>query len=275
MKLSFPIFHKKDLVITIHGFGHKTEREMEPLAAYLEKAGFEVWNFSYYDPDDLSDTDFRHWIARCEVRLRKAVDEHRTIHLLGFSMGGVIASYLASVYPVRDLLLAAPAFYPLDFSKFEKAAVSKITSSGSSQAMSSDQTKAFMTIVSRYRSSVLSVSCPILILHGSADEVIQPKSSRRIFSMIPSPRKYLVFLEGARHRFLYDGAYESLAFPMIRDFFRNEIHPQMYPDLKAEKARDREEKKEQKKEGAREVRAANRDARRTASAARKRRSESD
>ncbi len=229
MKFPFPVFHKKELVITIHGFGRKTEQEMDPLAAYLEKAGFEVWTFPYYNPDDLSDIDFRNWIMRCEVKMRKAIDEKREIHLLGFSMGGVVASYLASIYPVKDLLLAAPAFYPLDFSKIEKAARNKLVSSGNSSDMSSDQTKTFLKIVSRYRDSVLGVSCPILILHGTGDEVIQYRSSQRIFSQIDNPHKYLVFLEGARHRFLYDGAYESLAFPIIRDYFRGEIHPQTYP----------------------------------------------
>lgn len=232
MKFPFPVFHKKELVITIHGFGKKTEHEMDPLASYLEKAGFEVWKFPYYNPEDLSDVDFRSWIMRCEVKLRKALDEKRTIHLLGFSMGGVVASYLASVYPVQDLLLAAPAFYPLDFSKFEKAARNKLVSSGNSSDMSSEQTKAFLKIVSRYRDSVLKVTCPILILHGTGDEVIQYRSSQRIFSQINNPQKYLVFLEGARHRFLYDGAYESLAFPIIRDYFRGEIRPQNYPVTK-------------------------------------------
>lgn len=229
MKFSLPIFKKKDLVIAIHGFGKKTKDEMGPLASYLEKEGFDVWTFAYYDPENLEDIDFRTWIARCEVKIRKAIDEKRTIHLLGFSMGGVIASYLASVYPVCDLLLAAPAFYPLDFSKIEKAARNKIMSSGQDGAMSTNQTRTFLNIVSRYRNAVYQVKCPILILHGSGDEVIPPKSSRRIFAAIPNPRKYLVFLEGAKHRFLYDGAYESLAFPIIRDYFRQEIHPQIYP----------------------------------------------
>lgn len=239
MRFQFPKFHKKDLVITIHGFGRKTEHEMDPLASYLEKQGFEVWTFSYYDPEDLSDTDFRSWILRCEARLRKAVDEKRRIHLLGFSMGGVVASYLASVYPVEDLLLAAPAFYPIDFNKIQKAARGKMMSSGDNKdprSMSSDQTKAFLNVVSRYRGSILQVDCPILMLHGTADEVISFKSSRRMFEQIENPNKYLVFLESAHHRFLYDGAYESLAFPIIRDYFRGEIKPQIYNPASKEKA---------------------------------------
>lgn len=230
MKIQFPFSHKKDLVITIHGFGKKTASEMAPLKAWLEKNGFEVWTFAYYDPDQLDDTNFHQWIARCEEKVRQAIATGRTIHLLGFSMGGVIASYLASVYSVHDLLLAAPAFYPLNFSKIEQAARSKVLSSGEdSSSMSADQTRAFLNVVSSYRHSLDHVDCPILILHGTADEVIPPKSSEKIYQQIPSKQKYLVWIEGARHRFLYDGAYQSLAFPIIRDYFKGEIHPQVYP----------------------------------------------
>ncbi len=230
MKIQFPFSHKKELVITIHGFGKKTALEMAPLKSFLEKNGFEVWTFAYYDPGRLDDVDFHQWIARCEEKVRQAIAAKRTIHLLGFSMGGVIASYLASVFDVKDLLLAAPAFYPLNFAKIEQAARNKVLSSGdSSSSMSSEQTKAFLNVVSSYRHSIDHVDCPILILHGTADEVIPTKSTEKIFAQLSTKKKALIWIEGARHRFLYDGAYESLAFPIIRDYFKGEIHPQVYP----------------------------------------------
>lgn len=250
MKFQFPRFRKKDLVITIHGFGHKTEHEFDPLSEYLEEQGFEVWKFSYFNPDDLSDTNFEEWVTRCMTKAQQAVNEKRTIHLVGFSMGGVIAGYLASLFPVEDLLLAAPAFYPFDFNQLSKAARSKImpSSSSSSGSMSTEQTKAFINVVSNYRDAILKVKCPILILHGTGDEVIQYKSSRKIFPQIPIENKSLIFLHGAHHRFLYDGAYQSVAFAIIRDFFRHDIKPQIYPDadLDEEKNDDHDESDKKK-----------------------------
>lgn len=228
---------KKDLVITIHGFGFKTLHEFDPLAEYLDKQGFEVWQFSYFNPNDTDDTDYEQWIRRCETRIQQAIAQKRNIHLVGFSMGGLIASHLASMYAVEDLLLAAPAFYPFDFNQVSRVAKNKIMpkNENSSPSMSGEHTKAFVSVVQNLRDDVLNVKCPILILHGTGDEVVQYKSSRKIFSQIPNEEKSLVFLHHAKHRFLYDGPYQSLAFSIIRDYFRHEIKPQIYPDEELDK----------------------------------------
>ncbi len=63
--------------------------------------------------------------------MRKALGDGRRVTLIGFSMGGVIASYLASVFDIRQLILCAPAFNPVDFSKIQKIGKNIITSSAS------------------------------------------------------------------------------------------------------------------------------------------------
>lgn len=227
MKFPNRFFFRKELVIAIHGFGRKTLHEFDPLKSWLEKQGFEVWTFAYFDPEDETDTDVQDWIARTEDVIRQAVRQKRSIHLLGFSMGGVIASYLASVFPVRNLLLCAPAFYPIDFAQIERVTRQKLFSSNrhDSGSMSARQTRSFLNVVSSYRNSIFQVDVPVLILHGTADDVISCKSSRRIASLLDPNQCRLLFLEGAKHRFLYDGYCESIAYPIIRDFFRQEMTP--------------------------------------------------
>lgn len=212
------------IVILIHGFGTKTDHELEPLAVYLRNNGFDVYNFAYFDPKDQSDIHFENWIERCEGVVRRYIAQSRPIYLVGFSMGGVIASYLASVFPVKGMVLTAPAFYPFDFSKVEKAG-KKVLTSGGSSSMSSAQTRAFISLVSRYRSSITQVDCPVLIIHGTEDEVIQLRSSQKAIEQIHHSQKYLLSVHGAKHRLLYDGPFEALVFPMIRDFLKGEIFP--------------------------------------------------
>lgn len=213
-------------VVTIHGFGTKASREMTPLSDYLRKQGYHVVQFDIFDPADESDTETEKWIERCEDRLRSELKKKDPVVLLGFSMGGVIASYLASVFPVKALILVAPAFEYFDFSKLQKAGLSLLSAgSGSSKdsSMTMDQNKAFMRIISTYKNSIAHVDCPVLILHGTEDEVIQPRSSHAAFGLIPHEQKRLVFIEGGKHRMLYDGKVEKLCFALIRDMLSDDL----------------------------------------------------
>ena len=57
------------------------------------------------------------WINKAEEEIEKIINNgYREIYIIGHSMGGVIASYLASKYKeVTKLVLAAPAFHYLAF----------------------------------------------------------------------------------------------------------------------------------------------------------------
>ena len=61
--------------------------------------------------------NYKDWVQRCEAKLSLAIKENPNVILIGFSMGGVIASYLASIYKVQSLILCAPAFEYLDIKK--------------------------------------------------------------------------------------------------------------------------------------------------------------
>ena len=68
------------------------------------------------------------------------------------------------------------------------------------------------------RGSIANLDCPVLILHGTEDEVINPSSSTEFYGRIRHDRKRLIFLEGAHHRMLYDGFMEETADWIILDF---------------------------------------------------------
>ncbi|WP_300957763.1 alpha/beta hydrolase, partial [Faecalibaculum rodentium] len=73
-------------------------------------------------------------------------------------------------------------------------------------------------IVDNCRGSIANLDCPVLILHGTEDEVINPSSSTEFYGRIRHDRKRLIFLEGAHHRMLYDGLMEETADWIILDF---------------------------------------------------------
>ncbi|WP_297238850.1 alpha/beta fold hydrolase [uncultured Faecalicoccus sp.] len=216
---------KKPIIVTIHGFGKMCQHEFDPLTQYLKNEKYDVIQFDIYDLYDQKDTDPKIWIRRCEAYLQKAFKQSRDVILVGFSMGGVIASYLASIYPVKKLILIAPAFQYLDLYKIGHASLSTLKNLGKKDTKlpSSLQTKTFMTIVDQYKESIYHVECPILILHGTKDEVISCDVSCSVYKKIKDHSR-LVLIEGGRHRMLYDHqGYEGLCFHLIKDMIKENL----------------------------------------------------
>lgn len=207
-------FKKKPVVITVHGFGLKTHHEMDDLASFLKTHGFEVVQFDLYDPTKADDANRNDWIKRAEQIVSEAIAKNKDVYLLGFSMGGVIASYLATIYPVKALILVAPAFQYINLQMAMNIA-KKVFSNTSVPSPSKAQTKTFTEIVNQYRESISEVDQPVLMIHGTKDEVIDPSSSSNAFKKIKHDQKQLVFIEGAPHRLLYTEAYEKIAFWII------------------------------------------------------------
>ncbi|EOS62070.1 hypothetical protein C815_00197 [Firmicutes bacterium M10-2] len=209
-------FKRKPIVVTVHGFGAKTSHEMDDLAAFLKQNHYEVVQFNLYDIHDPNDAKSGSWIMRAEQAIRTAFEKTDEVYLIGFSMGGVIASYLATLFPVQCLILIAPAFHYVNLQLAKTTTKKKFSSSPSSSlSPSKAQTKTFTEIISQYKESITHIDCPILILHGTKDEVIDPSSSIAEYKRIPHDRKRLLFIEGAPHRMLYTPEYEKTAFSII------------------------------------------------------------
>ena len=77
--------------------------------------------------------------------------------------------------------------------------------------------------VSQYNESFSHIVCPMLMLHGTSDEVIAPSSSSHAYKKIPAQKKRLIYIEGAKHRMLYDGRMEQTVFTIIEQMLENRI----------------------------------------------------
>ena len=53
------------------------------------------------------------WIQMIEKIVNHAIEENKEIHLIGFSMGAMIASIMAYRYQISTLVLLSPAVYVL------------------------------------------------------------------------------------------------------------------------------------------------------------------
>lgn len=221
------------LLITIHGFGKRRHHEMDQLSEFLKNRNIELVSFDMYDLSDEKDCDWKQWVQRAKAQLAAAQLSKRPIYLLGFSMGGVIASYLATCYPVVKLILIAPAFNHFHLENYTnmviKGASGLISSSPKSESNEPSLPKtfypAFMDCVKQLKSSIANVTCPILLIHGDEDEVIPPRSSEWAFENISHDQKRLVFLHLGKHRILNDEHVRDVAYLLILDFIEERLLP--------------------------------------------------
>lgn len=214
---------QKPIVITVHGFGKYTKHEFDPLCTFLKENKYDVVQFDIYDPKDNRDYDIQSWIKRCENKIHRYKD--RPIVLIGFSMGGVIASYLASIYKIQKLILIAPAFQYMNIQTIAKTSLASIKKIKQKDTTipNSKQTKTFMDVINNYKNSIQHVQCPCLLLHGTKDEVIPMESSRFAYQNL-SGQKSLLLIEGGKHRMLYDGkGFEKVCFQLILDALQDKL----------------------------------------------------
>ena len=222
----------RPLLVTIHGFGKRRRHEMDQLQEFLSDKNIELISFDMYDLTDEKDCDWQQWVKRAKAQLTQAQLSKRPIYLLGFSMGGVIASYLATCYPVVKLILIAPDFKHFHLENYTnmviKGASGLISSSkndGKEPSLPKSFYPAFMECVKQLKASIAKVSCPVLLIHGDADEVIPPRSSVWAFDMITHEQKQLIFLHLGKHRILNDEHVRDAAFLLIQDFIEDRLMP--------------------------------------------------
>ncbi len=250
----------KPVIITIHGYGRRRSHEMDNLAAWAKDERFTVIQFDLYDLFDEEDCDPKQWLARAEAVVKTHCAGKQPVYLLGFSMGGVIASWLASRYPIKKLALIAPAFTYMDLGKaagYLKKGTKMIFASSDPDdddiRVPATFYPAFTEIIRTCRSSIASVFCPVLFLHGDEDEVIPLKSSTWAYAQVPHEQKRLIILHEGRHHLLSEPLTANESYQLLMLFYKDEIVTRKFtlaPDILEVMRRQRQiEKQDRKKAG--------------------------
>lgn len=233
MKWLNRFFHveEKPIIYCVHGFGIRRTHEYSVLRNYFENLGYTVIIPEIFDQTKIDDIDHTKWLSRVEKPLIELLSQDKRIWMIGFSMGGVIASHLASKFKVERLVLLAPAF--------EYITVKAILDTVEGVArqiikrpeplpkdyppLPDNFTSTFKGIVSTCKDSIKKVDCPILIFHGTEDETIPLRSSDYAYESIYHRHKRLFILKDVPHRILDEAPINQDVLKMINDFFNNEI----------------------------------------------------
>lgn len=202
-------------VLIIHGFAGGTYDE-EYLSTYLELNGFDVYTFTLpgHERALFNHATRNDWKESCDNHIKMIIEAgYKKIYVIGHSMGGVLACYLAAKYKeIKKIVLAAPAFKYMTFDEDEFKLTHALRNSPKllkyyskediiSRAIQFPRSviKEFMTFVDESQDYPNKITCPVLIVHGTLDQIVPLKSSKKILEEFPNKDKELVVLEGVTH----------------------------------------------------------------------------
>jgi dipeptidyl aminopeptidase/acylaminoacyl peptidase len=163
--------------------------------------------------------DLSAWPADLEAALdylynHEALDRGR-LGVAGFSGGALAALYVAVRDPrVKALALCAA---PADTSRMSlrdaEAVVAKAREAGSLRGIdkpnAAEKLKRDSALLNPIN-LIASLSCPLLILHGGSDELVDPRQAEELYRRAREPKR-LEIVEGAPHQLrLHRGAMERL-----------------------------------------------------------------
>ncbi|MDQ0232492.1 alpha/beta hydrolase [Metabacillus malikii] len=212
----------------IHGFTG-APYEVEPLAKDIEeKMGWVVKVPTLPGHGvtlSLKGHTYNEWVAHAEQELITLMDEVDEVYVIGFSMGGIIASYLAAKYKVKKLVLLSAAAYYINPKQLLLDCLEVVRDAWRGQLKQNElyvryrtklrntpikATREFQKLVKMVRPILKDLTVPVLIIQGERDGIVPVKSAHFLYKTIPSPMKELKLLPSSKHHICYGDDYEEL-----------------------------------------------------------------
>lgn len=217
-RLSEPFFFEDGSAacLLLHGFSG-SPAEVRLLGEYLAARGFAVkaplLPGHGTQPEDLRHTRWPQWVRAAEVELAALQARYGKVHVVGFSMGGLVALYLAAHHEVASVTtLACPIkladwrqilvplakyivpYYPAKISNPEIAA-----QLDSYDRFPTDAVHSLIRLARQVRKDLPRVQAPLLALQGARDKWIAEESADYITMNAGSAVKEKRLLEGRNH----------------------------------------------------------------------------
>lgn len=203
--------------LCIHGFTGAPS-EVEPLVQYLKKET--DWKLAvptlpgHGDTLNLKGVQYKEWIDHAERELESLLDSCEKVYVVGFSMGGMIASYLTVHFPVEKLVLLSAAAYYVNPKQLAvdigmmfkdlyqgKLAENELFLRYKRKIKETPlaATIQFRKLVNQVRPLLPEISVPTFIAQGEIDGVVPPKAAQYLYNSICSSSKKLFYIKNSKH----------------------------------------------------------------------------
>lgn len=203
--------------LIIHGFTGGPY-EVDPLREYLQEHTdwkIDVPVLTGHGKElDLKDVPYEVWIEDAEKAYKQLAEICDTIYVVGFSMGGMIASYLAGKYHIDKLVLLSTARKYLSF-KYLSYYVGKMIGDGFKGKLQKNDmflhykskfgqvplrsNIEFMKLVNETKNYLADIKSPVLIAQGKKDGMVPKRTVYALEEEIGSDDKEVVFFEESHH----------------------------------------------------------------------------
>ncbi|WP_054967398.1 alpha/beta hydrolase [Alicyclobacillus ferrooxydans] len=230
----------KGLCVLIHGFTG-TPEELAPLAEALLAEGYDVelpvLPGHCGSKADLETATASQWLQAVEPVIEAGLAEG-PVHLIGFSMGAMIASVMAAKYPVTTVTMLAPAVFYVGTKQLFRQIAGVIKESWDKGANTStylkqriervSQTplksvKQFRRIVQLGKTALPQVTQPLCVIQGEMDEVVEPRGASYVYHTVGSHEKEIHWLPQAGHMVCYSQV-SSVLNAYVIDFLKSYPH---------------------------------------------------
>lgn len=172
--------------------------ELQPLADYLQKQGraCEVPRLRWHGEsgNELDRTHWTDWLTSAERTAEAFTKRNAGFDLIGFSMGGLLAAYLASRFPVRRLVLLNAAVIYVSPGRLLQM-IKDDWKGGGTEPLSKVNTTPlratwqFTRLVRHLKPEIAKVTVPTFIAQSERDQVIHPYSARYVYNKLTGYRE--------------------------------------------------------------------------------------
>jgi carboxylesterase len=203
--------------LLIHGFTG-SPYEVEPLATFLDQ--HTDWKLvsptlpGHGERLDLKGIKHTEWMEHAEKELQQLLKTCKEVYIIGFSMGGLIASYLSVKYDIQKLVLLSAAAHYLNFKQLWKD-IKLLVKEGLQGNLANNElynryhfkirktpissAQEFRKVVRVVRPLLKRVEIPTFIAQGEKDGIVPPRSAQYIYENISSNEKSMFYSSKAKH----------------------------------------------------------------------------